>query len=106
MAGTVKIWWHDGAVRDIRYHDIPVVNEPELGFETLNLTGSAENSGPAPANATVAIVETDIDVRYFVRGVGDNTPANAITSKPVSATGLRTEPIGVAAGQTISFIEV
>ncbi len=63
MAGTVKIWWHDGAVRDVRYHDIPVVNEPELGFETLAVGPIAEASGPAPQDATVAVVETDVNIR-------------------------------------------
>ena len=35
MPGTVKIWWHDGAVRDVRFHDLPVVSEPELGFDGI-----------------------------------------------------------------------
>lgn len=105
MAGTVKIWWHDGAVRDVRYHDIPVVNEPELGFETLAVGPIAEASGPAPQDATVAVVETDVNIRYLVRrnGVGGN--ADAVTSKPIPVTGHATDTIGVGPGDVISFIE-
>lgn len=106
MPGTVKIWWHDGAVKDIRYHDIPVVAEPELGFESVSVGPSAAASGPAPELTTVAIIETDVDIRYTVRPPGVTTDANATSSKPVGAFGLVTEPIGVTAGHTISFIEV
>jgi len=45
MPGTVKVWWHDGAVRDIRYHNIPVVNEPELGFEAVAVGLKLPTSG-------------------------------------------------------------
>ncbi len=106
MAGTVKIWWHDGGVRDVRYHDIPVVNEPELGFDTVAVGAVAENSNPAPINCSVAIVESDINVRYAVRPGGIGPAADATTSKPIAATGLGTEPIGVAPRDVISFIEV
>jgi len=105
MPGTVKVWWHDGAVKDIRYHDIPVVNEPELGFETVAVGAAAVFSGPAPANATVAVVECDVDVRYRVRRPGGTADADAVNSKPISATGHATDTIGVAEGDTISFIE-
>ncbi|MEM7059293.1 MAG: hypothetical protein AAF557_17045 [Pseudomonadota bacterium] len=105
MPGTVKIWWHDGAVKDIRYHDIPVVAEPEVGFETVAVGATATVSGPAPEQATVAIVETDVNVRYTVRPPGITTDANATSSKPVSS-GFITEAIGVSSGHTISFIEV
>ena len=106
MPGTVKIWWHDGAVKDSRYHDIPVVNEPELGFEQVVVSGVPANSGAAPGNATVAIVETDVAVRYQVRHPGDATLADSETSKPIAATGLGTDSIGVAPGCSISFVEV
>ena len=106
MPGTMKVWWHDGAVRDIRYHDIPVVNEPELGFETIAVGATAVLSGPAPADATAAVVECDVDVRYYVRRPGDTANADAVNSKPISATGHATDTIGVAEGDTISFIEV
>ena len=106
MPGTVKIWWHDGGVTDIRHHDIPVVGEPELGFESLNVTFAAASSGPAPKNATVALVETDVNVRYRVQTPGDPTEADAATSKPLPRTSFWTEPVGIKEGQTISFIEV
>ena len=105
MPGLVKIWWHDGAVKDIRYHDIPVVNEPELGFETVVVSGVPASSGPAPGNATVAIVETDVNVRYYVRHPGDAGIADAVNSKPIAVTGIATDSIGILPGCTISFVE-
>lgn len=105
MPGTVKIWWHDGAVRDIRHHDIPVVSEPELGFEAIAVSDIPANSGAAPAGTHVAIVETDVDVRYYVRGPGDTALADAESSKPIAATGRLTDSIGVPEGSSISFIE-
>ena len=105
MPGTLKIWWHDGAVKDIRYHDIPVVNEPELGFETVTVSDVPANSGPAPSGTTVAIVETDVTVRYYVRHPGDTTLADAVNSKPIGITGTATDSIGVLPGCTISFVE-
>lgn len=104
MPGTVKIWWHDGAVKDIRYHDIPVANEPELGFEAVSVSTSATASGPAPTDTTVAIVETDVNVRYTVRRPGETANADA-NSKPVLAIDHVTDSIGVQEGWTISFIE-
>lgn len=105
MPGTVKIWWHDGAVRDIRYHDVPVVNEPEIGYEAVSVGATPASSGPAPANAAFAVVETDVNIRYRVRPVGDATPADVVTSKPIANTGHAIDAIGVSAGSTISFIE-
>lgn len=105
MPGTVKIWWHDGAVKDVRYHDIPVVNEPELGFETVAVGGAAANSGAAPADTTIALVESDVTFRYVVRRPGETTQASLATSKPITATGPAVDVIGVAPGYSISFIE-
>ena len=105
MPGTVKIWWHDGAVRDVRYHDIPVVNEPEIAFESIAVGGTAAASGPAPSQATVAVVECDVNIRYRVRRPGDTAAADAATSKPIPATGVSTDTISVGPGDTISFIE-
>ncbi|MEM7213664.1 MAG: hypothetical protein AAF479_17565 [Pseudomonadota bacterium] len=105
MPGLVKIWWHDGATRDIRYHDIPVVNEPELGFETLTVNAAPANTGAAPEDATVAVVETDVNVRYVVRPPGGSAVADPVLSKPIAATGPATNSIGVAPGYSISFIE-
>ena len=106
MPGTIKIWWHDGAVRDVRYNDLPVVNEPELGFETVALDGSGPvSSGPAPLDAAVAIIESDVNLRYRVVASGSGATADAAGSKPIRATGIGTESIGVVEGQTISFVE-
>ena len=104
MPGTVKIWWHDGAVKDIRYHDIPVVAEPELGFDSVSVSGIPVASSAAPVGATVAIVETDVNVRYTVRRPGETGDAGA-NSKPLMAIDHGTDSIGVQAGYTISFIE-
>ncbi|MEM7743168.1 MAG: hypothetical protein AAF409_05605 [Pseudomonadota bacterium] len=106
MAGTVKIWWHDGAVTDLRYQNIPVVNEPELGFEQVLVSGTPAVTGTVPEEARVAVVETDVPVRYVVRRPGDNVLADAENSKPIAATGLATDVIGVKPGDTLSFVEV
>lgn len=106
MPGTVKIWWHDGAVTDLRYQNIPVVSEPELGFETVFVSDTPTISGTVPDDARVAIVETDVSVRYVVRRPGTNTLADGDNSKPIPATGLGTDFIGVKPGDTVSFIEV
>lgn len=106
MPGTAKIWWHDGATKDVRYNELPVVNEPELGFETVTVSATPANTGPAPQDAVVAIVESDVDLRYTVRAPGENSPADPVNSKPMPATGFGTDSIGVRPGCSISFVEV
>ena len=107
MPGTIKIWWHDGAVKDARYNDLPVANEPELGFEMVTTDGATPvASGPAPVDTSVAIIETDVNLRYLVRPPGDGGSASQLTSKPMPATGLGTDSIGIPSGHTISFVEV
>lgn len=107
MPGTIKIWWHDGAVKDVRYNDLPVVNEPELGFESITTAGATPvSSGPAPTETSVAIIEADVNVRYVVRLPGSTVQASQLNSKPLSATGLGTDSIGIAEGHSISFVEV
>ena len=106
MPGTVKVWWHDGATKDVRYNDLPVVNEPELGYEAVAVDATPAATGPAPEDAVVAIVESDVRLRYLVRHPGDSTDADPATSKPMPATGFGTNSIGVCPGCTISFVEV
>lgn len=106
MPGTAKIWWHDGATKDVRYNELPVVNEPELGYETVAVSATPANTGPAPEDAVVAIVESDVDLRYLVRRSGETQAADPVNSKPLPATGFGTDSIGVCAGCTISFVEV
>lgn len=48
MPGTVKVWWHDGANKDVRYNELPVVNEPELGYEPVTVSATPASTGPAP----------------------------------------------------------
>jgi hypothetical protein len=105
MPGTVKIWWHDGATKDVRYSTLPILNEPELGFETVAVTGTPSASRPAPKDATIAVVETDVSVRYLVRRPGGNASADSSSSKPLAVTGLSTDFIGVTPGCSISFVE-
>jgi hypothetical protein len=105
MPGTVKVWWHDGATKDVRYNELPVVNEPELGFESVAVSAIPANTGVAPEDAVVAIVECDVNVRYLVRFPGGNTNADPVVSKPLPATGFGTNSIGVAKDCTISFVE-
>ena len=106
MPGTVKVWWHDGATKDVRYNELPVVNEPELGFESVAVGLTPASTGPAPEDAVVAIVESDVKVRYLVRLPGTTTDADAVGSKPLPATGFGTNSIGVGRDCTISFLEV
>jgi hypothetical protein len=106
MPGTVKIWWHEGAIKDVRYNTVPILNEPELGFETVAVNGSASASRPAPEDAAIAVIETDVNVRYLVRRAGSNESADPLSSKPLPVTGLATDFIGVTPGCTISFVEV
>ncbi len=106
MPGTVKVWWHDGATKDVRYNELPVVNEPELGFESVAVGPTAASTGPAPEDAVVAIVESDVKVRYLVRLPCGTTDADAAGSKPLPATGFGTNSIGVGKDCTISFLEV
>lgn len=106
MPGTVKIWWHDGATKDVRYNDLPVVNEPELGFESIAVGTAPASTGPAPEDAVVAIVESDVNVRYLVRLPGSSADADPTDSKPLPSTGFGTNSIGVARDCTISFLEV
>jgi hypothetical protein len=105
MPGTVKIWWHVGATKDVRYNTVPVLNEPELGFETVAVNGAPSASGPAPKDATIAVIESDVNIRYLVRHPGSNATADPLTSKPLGITGLTTDFIGVAPGCSISFVE-
>ena len=106
MTATIKIWWHDGATKDVRYNELPVVNEPELGFESVAVGLTAASSGPAPEDAVVAIVESDANVHYLVRRPGDTTDADPVGSKPLPTTGFGTNSIGVGKDCTISFVEV
>ncbi len=106
MPGTVKVWWHDGATKDVRYNELPIVNEPELGFESVAVGLTPASTGPAPEDAVVAIVESEVNVRYLVRPPGGTTEADAVASKPLPATGFGTNSIGVGQDCTISFLEV
>lgn len=105
MPGTVRIWWHDGTANDVRNNSMPIVSEPELGFESVAISTTPAASGAAPENATVALIESDIAIRYRVRRPADVTPASASDCKPVPATSGRVEVIGVRPGCSISLIE-
>ncbi|MEM0942952.1 MAG: hypothetical protein AAGI70_03300 [Pseudomonadota bacterium] len=106
MPGTVKIWWHQGALRDHKYNSMPVLDEPELARETVTLSGAVETSGPAPEEATLAVIQTDVDVAYVVRRPGESVLADATLHKPVAATGTSLYAIGVNPGYSLSLVEL
>jgi hypothetical protein len=105
MPGTVKVWWHDGATKDVRYNELPVVNEPELSFESVAVSPVPASAGPAPDDAVVVIIESNVNVRYLVRLPGDGGDADLVSSKPLPTTGFGTNSIGVGKNCTISFVE-
>lgn len=106
MPGTVKLWWHDGSTLDARHHPTPLINEPERGFQTLSIGAAPVNSQPAPKDCVVAVIESDVAVRYLVRDAGQAGNANSPQAKPMAATGFRLATIGVPPGARISFVEV
>lgn len=105
MPETLKIWWHDGATKDVRYNELPVANEPELGFASLVVGPLPVKSPPAPEDATVAIIESDVNFRYAVVAPGGSGDADPVNSKPMAATGFATDAIGVRPGYQISVVE-
>ncbi|MGF1446472.1 MAG: hypothetical protein ACFBRM_09765 [Pikeienuella sp.] len=107
MPGSVKLWWHDGATLDIRHHPTPLINEPELAFETLSVdTAVAVESMPAPANAHLAVIESgDLALRYRVLGAGQSGAASDPEAKPLPATRFGIACIGVEPGARLSLLE-
>jgi len=105
MPGSVKLWWHDGATRDARYHATPLVNEPEMGFETLSLSATPVTTPPAPAEAHVAVLETDVALRYLVVAPGEARDATDPKAKPLAATGFAVATVGVRPGHSLSLVE-
>ncbi|MEM1276564.1 MAG: hypothetical protein AAGH74_08560 [Pseudomonadota bacterium] len=105
MPGTIKIWWHDGSTRDARYQPTPLINEPEIAYEEMTVGGSAVSSGAAPEEAYVAVIESQIPVRYRILPVGSGEDATSPRAKPMLSTSFATATIGVQPGFRISFIE-
>ncbi|MEM7507414.1 MAG: hypothetical protein AAF415_11770 [Pseudomonadota bacterium] len=106
MPGTVRIWWHRGALRDMNYNSMPVVEEPELSMETVVLNGDIETTGPAPEDASVALVQSDVDLAYVVRPAGVAVLADPSLHKPLSATGNELYSIGIPQGASLSLVEL
>ncbi|MEM6932716.1 MAG: hypothetical protein AAF526_03935 [Pseudomonadota bacterium] len=106
MPGTVRIWWHRGALRDEKYNSVPVVEEPELTTETISLDGSVQVSGAAPLDARLAVIQSDIDIAYVVRLPGEATAADPAIHKPLSATGLNLYAISIPEGASLSVVEL
>ena len=106
MPGTVEIRRHDGATKDVRCDELPVVNEPELGLESVAVGAAPAGTGPAPEDAVIAIVESDVNVRCRVRQPGSSGDADPTNSKPLQSIGFGTDSIGVAKDYIISFVEV
>ncbi|MEL6477350.1 MAG: hypothetical protein AAFR17_08480 [Pseudomonadota bacterium] len=105
MPGTIKIWWHDGSTRDARYQATPLINEPELGFETVSVTTTPASSGPAPNDAFVAVIESNVATRYRIQPEAGSEDAGSQRAKPMLATSFATATIGVRPGFRISFVE-
>ena len=106
MPGTVKIWWHRGALRDVNYNSMPVVDEPEISMETVTLSGAVETSGSAPNDASVALLQSDVDLAYVVRRPGETTQADPSFHKPLTATGNDLYAIGIPEGASLSLVEL
>lgn len=106
MAGTVRIWWHQGAQRDQGYNSMPLVREPEISTETVALNGAAEVTGPAPKLSSVALIKSDVDFAYVVRLAGETVQADPQIHKPVGATGTDLYAIGIPEGASISLVEM
>lgn len=105
MPGTIKIWWHDGSTRDARYQPTPLINEPEIAFEELTVGATAVSSGTAPEEAYVAVIESEIPVRYRIQPDPASEDATSPRAKPMLSTSFATATIGVQPGFRISFIE-
>ena len=105
MPGTIKIWWHDGSTRDARYQSTPLINEPELDFETVAVNAAPASSNPAPAEAYVAVLESNVAVRYRVQPDAAAEDASSPRAKPMLATSFATATIGVRPGYRLSFVE-
>ncbi|MEM8789980.1 MAG: hypothetical protein AAGE80_00080 [Pseudomonadota bacterium] len=106
MPGTVKIWWHSGALRDEKYNAVPIVEEPELATETIALNGGVEVSAASPEDARIALIQSDIDIAYVVRLPGSDVTANAAIHKPMAATGLDLHAVAIPGGASISVVEI
>ncbi|MEM8842068.1 MAG: hypothetical protein AAGD47_09860 [Pseudomonadota bacterium] len=106
MPGTVRIWWHRGVLRDEKYNAVPIVEEPELGVETIALDGTVQNSGAAPADARIALLQSDTDIVYVVRRPGEAVTADTALHKPIEATGRDLHALNVPEGASISMIEM
>jgi hypothetical protein len=100
---TVKIWFHDAFSKDQRGWPTPVVNEPSLmAGDLADVVTTPAASQAAPADSVFAIIETNANIRYTVRDIGDTTTLATVNHKSISAG---TNAITVKPGQTIHFIE-
>lgn len=104
MPGTVRIWWHRGALRDEKYNSVPVVEEPELATETITLDGAVQVSGAAPVEARLAIIQSDMDIAYVVRRPGEDIVADPAVHKPLAATGFDLYALSVPQGASLSVV--
>lgn len=105
MAATVKIWWHDGSTLDHRSHPTPLINEPEIGFESPTVGVAPVAVGPVPEGACVAVIESPIGLRYRVLAPGEPGDAADPEAKPLIATGFSVATVGVVPGGTLSLSE-
>jgi len=96
----LDLWWHTGpaiAWIDGRLVDMPVYNEPELGF--THIAALDERATPPLPQSMVAFADPHITCRYHVVTVG--APAPDHPGKRLFAN--CREPIHVPAGMQIAF---
>lgn len=106
MAGTLKLWWHDGSTLDARSHPTPLINEPERGFESHTVGTTPVSTGPAPSDCYVAVVETTVPIRYRILAPGQTGSAADPEAKPLNATGFAVATVGIVPGAVLSVMEV
>ncbi|MBY8976521.1 hypothetical protein KHP62_11930 [Rhodobacteraceae bacterium NNCM2] len=106
MPGKVRIWWHRGVLRDENYNVAPIADEPEISVESITLDGTVQNSGAAPVDARLALVQSDTDIAYVVRLPGQSVAADPALHKPLAATGLDLHAISIPEGASLSMVEL
>lgn len=100
---TILLWYHTAATKDANGHGVPVIEEPSLNADDVaeQITTPA-TSAPAPIATEFAVIETDADVRYTVRGQNKTTPDATALHKKIT---VGQNQISLHEGQTIHFID-
>lgn len=104
---TVKVHWIRGSAQTGPTGTL-LATEPDIAVEDVAPgVGSPAATGPAPAGAYVAAIETDARLRYTVRGSGGTSPDADGDGRPIAPASFGlADFIAVWPGATISFVEV